>query len=52
LKVEVWWKKALDRNIWGGSLIRPRSIKDYRAIIIIIIIIIIHSFSFRFPTAT
>jgi hypothetical protein len=31
LKVETWWKKALDRNIWGGSSRRPRSIKDCRA---------------------
>jgi hypothetical protein len=31
LKVETWWKKARDRNIWGGSSMKPRSIKDCRA---------------------
>jgi hypothetical protein len=32
LKVEIWWKKARDRNIWGGeSSKRPRFIKDCRA---------------------
>jgi hypothetical protein len=31
LKVETWWEKTLDRNIWGGSSRRPRSIKVCRA---------------------
>jgi hypothetical protein len=31
LKVEAWWKKALDRNIWGRIVKRSRSIKDCRA---------------------
>jgi hypothetical protein len=31
LKVETWWKKALDRISGGGSSRRPRSIKDCRA---------------------
>jgi hypothetical protein len=31
LKVEARWKKALYRNIWGGSSKRPRSIKNCRA---------------------
>jgi hypothetical protein len=32
LKAEAWWKKSLDRNIWGGeSSRRPRSIKDCKA---------------------
>jgi hypothetical protein len=31
LKVETWWKKARDGNIWGGSSRKSRSIKDCRA---------------------
>jgi hypothetical protein len=30
LQVEAWWKKALDRNIWGRSSRRPRFIKECR----------------------
>jgi hypothetical protein len=31
LKAEAWRKKTRDRNIWGGSSRRPRSIQDCRA---------------------
>jgi hypothetical protein len=30
IESETWWKKARDRNIWGGSSRRPKSIKDCR----------------------
>jgi hypothetical protein len=41
MKVEIRWRKARDRNIWGRIIKKPRSIKDCRARGIIIIIIII-----------
>jgi hypothetical protein len=28
LKVETWWKKARDRNIWGGGVIKETKVHN------------------------